>query len=338
MKARTALVTLLAIALFAWFLRNANLQEVWSHVRSANVSYLFLALFFAAMPYWMRALRWQCLLAPIGTTSFRVAFRATVIGFAALGLLPGRVGDVLRPYLLARQERLSLSATLATVVMERVLDLVAVLVLLAVYVWGFLDADGFSSRLMQPIKAAAAMAAAAAAALVVLMWILATHPERIGGLVRAAGRVLPHRLADRVGGIASTFSTGFAATRDPRGFGMAVLWSFPIWLAFCAETWAVTQAFGIDVPFVGTFLLQAMLVIGVAVPTPGGVGGFHEMYRVGVTSFFGAGNEAAVAAAIVLHALSFLPVMIVGSLFMMQDGLSVGRLRQMAGVAREGEA
>ena len=62
----------------------------------------------------------------------------------------------------------------------------------------------------------------------------------------------------------------------------------------------MTRAFGIDMPFAGTFLLQALLVIGVAVPTPGGVGSYHEAYRFGVTTFFGAPNDAAVAAAIVL--------------------------------------
>ena len=62
-----------------------------------------------------------------------------MIGFAALGVLPARAGDVLRPYLLARQERLSVTATMATIVIERVLDLVAVLLLLAVYVFGFAD-------------------------------------------------------------------------------------------------------------------------------------------------------------------------------------------------------
>jgi glycosyltransferase 2 family protein len=337
MTGRTVVVSLLAVALLAWFLRSVNLTDVWSHVRSARGDYLALGFGFVTMPYWMRALRWQCLLEPVGPTRFRVAFRTTVIGFAALALLPARVGDVLRPYLLARQEGLSLPATFATVVMERVLDLVAVLTLLALFVWGA-DTSALAPSLMGPVKAAASTAGAAAVALLVVMWILATHPERVGGMVRFSNRVLPHALADRLAHIAATFSSGFAAAREPRGFAKAVLWSFPIWIAFAGESWAVTRAFGIDMPFAGTFLLQAMLVIGVAIPTPGGVGGFHEMYRMGVTSFFGAGNEAAVAAAIVLHVMSFVPVTIVGLMFMAQDGLSLGRLQELAGAAREREA
>lgn len=329
MKLRTALVTLLAIALFAWFLRNSNPADILRHVRSARVEYLLLALLFAALPYWLRAMRWRCLLTPIGPTSFGTVFRATVLGFTALALLPGRVGDVLRPYLVARREGLSLPATIATVVMERVLDLVAVLALLAVFVIG-VDESSFAPGLLQPIKVSATFATGAAVVLVVTMWTLATHPERIGGFVRALDRVMPHRIAHRLGELASTFSGGFAATRRPRALAVAVLWSFPIWMAFSAETWAVSKALGVDIPWSGTFLLQAMLVLGVAVPTPGGVGSFHAMYQFGAVTFFAADAQAAVAAAIVLHAISFVPISIAGLLLMAHEGLSFGQLRQLS--------
>jgi hypothetical protein len=111
---------------------------------------------------------------------------------------------------------------------------------------------------------------------------------------------------------------------------LTALWSLPIWLLGAGEIWAVTRAFGMALPFPGSFLIQALLVIGVAVPTPGGVGSFHEAYRFGMTSFFGAPNAGAVAAAIVVHALSFGPVILAGLLFMAQDGLTIGRLRSLA--------
>ena len=84
-------------------------------------------------------------------------------------------------------------------------------------------------------------------------------------------------------------------------------------------------------------MLQSLLVIGVAVPTPGGVGSFHEAYRFGVTTFFGASRDQAVAAAIVTHAISFIPPILGGILFMAQDGLSLGRLEDMASSARHKE-
>ena len=337
MNLRTTTVSLLALVLVAWFLRHANLADVWVRVRHARGDLLVLAFLFVMLTYWARAVRWQYLLTPVGPTRFRTVFRATVIGFAALALLPARVGDVLRPYLLARWEGLTTSATFATIVLERVLDLIAVLVLLAVYVWGFSGGAALPDRLLRPIEVSSAVAAAAAVVMLVVMWVLATHPERIGALAAAASRLLPGRLSGRIGELASTFSSGFAAAREPRALLMGVLWSFPLWLAIAAEAWAVTVAFGIDMPFTGAFLLQSMLVIGVAVPTPGGVGSYHEAYRLGVTTFFGAPNDRAVAAAIVTHAISFVPVVLLGIVFMAQDGLSVRGLKDLAGAAREKE-
>jgi uncharacterized membrane protein YbhN (UPF0104 family) len=84
--------------------------------------------------------------------------------------------------------------------------------------------------------------------------------------------------------------------------------------------------------------VQALLVIGVAVPTPGGVGSFHEAYRVAVTTFFGANNDAAVSAALVLHAVSVLTSVVPGAVVMARDGLSLAGLGRLAGAARREEA
>jgi uncharacterized protein (TIRG00374 family) len=337
MRLRTALATLLAFALLWWFLRAADLGAVWVQVQGADKGLLVVAFLSIGATYVARAIRWQYLLAPVGPTRFRTAFRTTIIGFAALSLLPARVGDLLRPYLLARHENLSPPATFATVVMERVLDLLAVLALLAIYVWGFANPAALAPGTLTPVKVSATIAGGVAVVLIALMWILATHPERIGSLVLVAGRVLPRPVAERLAAAASVFSSGFAASRSPRNFIWGVAWSFPIWLAIATEAWAVTKAFGINMPFTGAFLLQALLVIGVAVPTPAGVGSYHAAYRYGVMTYFGSPENQAVAAAIVVHAVSFFPVVILGIIFMAQDGLSMGQLKELASEAREKE-
>jgi len=118
--------------------------------------------------------------------------------------------------------------------------------------------------------------------------------------------------------------------RQPERLFVALLWSFPLWLTIAVGIWSVAKAFGLLVPFTGAFLMIALLVIGGAVPTPGGIGGFHEAFRVGATTFFGAGNEAAVGAAIVLHAFSIIPVLALGGVFAAQAGLNFGSMRHMA--------
>jgi uncharacterized protein (TIRG00374 family) len=328
-------VSLLAIALLGWFLSHANLAAVWEHVRSADLPLLGVGLVFVVLTYIVRAYRWQVLLSPLGRVRYWSSFRATVVGFAALGLLPARAGDLLRPYILARKEGLPAPATFATVIMERVFDLVAVLGLLAIYV--FSSTSEIPEAYRRPIVLSSAVAAVAGVVLFGLMWVLATHPERVGAFVLATNRILPQRIAHRLAELTTVFSRGFAAAKSPKVILAGVLWSFPLWIFIAAESWAVTRAFDIEMPFDGAFLIQAFLVIGVAVPTPGGVGSFHEMYRLAVTNFFHAPNDNAVAAAIVVHAISYVPVILLGLVFMAQDGLSVHQLKELAGEARDKE-
>ena len=335
MKHRTALVTLLAVGLLVWFLRHANLADVWRQVQKARIDLLLAAVGVVAATYWARAVRWRYLLSPIGPTRFRTVFRATIIGFAALGLLPARAGDVLRPYLLSRQEGLSLTSTFATIVIERVLDLMAVLALLAVYLAVAADMSSMSPALLRSVIVSASVAGLMALVLAGVLWVVASHPERVGGYVQTADRVLPHALARRLARMARSFSGGLAVTRRPRELVAAGVWSVGIWMLGAAEVWLVTHAFGMALPFAGSFLVQALLVIGVSVPTPGGVGSYHEAYRFGMTTFFGASNTNAIAAAIVVHAISFVPVILLGLVFMAQDGLSLGRLKELARSAPE---
>jgi glycosyltransferase 2 family protein len=337
MTIRTALVTLLAIALFAWFLSRANLSGIAAEIAHARMDLIVWSFVIAAGMPIVRAIRWRYLLDPIGPTRFGPVLRATIIGFAALAVLPARAGDVIRPYLVARTEGLSAPSVFATIVMERALDVIAVLTLLASFVWVFDGRAVLPADMLAPIEASTTLAGGVVIALMAVMWTLATHPERIERFVARTDRLLPRRVAHTLAGLARTFSEGFAVAREPRGLAIAVIWSFPLWLSVALQAWLVTKAFGIVIPLTGSFLIQAMLVIGVAVPTPGGVGSFHEAYRIAVTTFFHAPNNAAVSAALVLHAAQLLTSLVPGVIVMAHDGLGVAGLRRLAGVAREGD-
>src|SRR5258705_3233749 len=135
-RVRTIVIFLLTIGLLAYFFRKADPAAVWAEVRRADATLLTLSVVITALTYTIRAFRWQFLLAPIGRTRYWNAFETTVIGFAANSLIPGRVGEVLRPYLLARRESLNAMSAFATIILERGLDLVTVLLLFAVFVFG----------------------------------------------------------------------------------------------------------------------------------------------------------------------------------------------------------
>src|SRR5262249_42376654 len=127
-------VLVLTVGLLAYFLHDVPLRDVLSKTRQANVGLLAVGVGVTLMTYALRAFRWRYLLAPIGPTRYSTAFETTVIGFAASFLLPARAGEVLRPYLLARREHLPPTACFATIILERLLDLVTVLLLFGLFV------------------------------------------------------------------------------------------------------------------------------------------------------------------------------------------------------------
>jgi uncharacterized protein (TIRG00374 family) len=330
-RVRNALIFLLTLGLLAVFLRSVDVADVWAEARRASPLHLVLAIGVTGLTYVIRAFRWQYLLAPIGTTHFSTAFRTTVIGFAATFLLPARAGEVLRPYLLARREGLNATAAFATIILERLLDLITVLMLFA----GFVLTAGPGAVAGEPsefarVKFGGLLAAGAALVGAGVLFALAGHPETMGRIALRIERVLPERLARVVATFVETFAQGLAVMRQPGRMLVALALSFPLWLAIATGIWLTSQAFHITFPFQASFLVMTILVVGVAVPTPGAVGGFHLAYQIAVEIFFRAPSERAVGAAIVLHAISFVPVTLAGIYFMAREGLTLGGARRLA--------
>jgi uncharacterized protein (TIRG00374 family) len=330
-RVRTVLILLLTLGLLGYFLRNADMAQVWAEIRRARPALLAGAVLITGATYVLRALRWQYVLAPLGRTHFSNAFRATVIGFAATFLLPARAGEVIRPLLLARREGLPATATFATIILERLMDLVTVLALFAVFV---LTADPATMSAppshLARVKAGGLLAAALAAAALTVAFVAAGHPERLGQWALRIERVLPAKLAKMVAAFVESFTQGLGVLRQPRRLLVSLALSIPLWLSIAAGIWLTSLAFHITLPFVGSFLVMTILVVGVAMPTPGAVGGFHAAYQIGVQSFFGAPDDRAIGAAIVLHAVSFVPVTLLGLFFMARDGLSLSRAQALA--------
>ncbi len=324
----TLFIAALTLALLWLFFRNIELHETWLAITRARPGLILAAVVVTLMTYLVRAWRWQALLEPIGHARFRTAFRTTVIGFTATFLLPARIGEVLRPYLLARTEGLKATATFATIIIERLLDVATVVMLFAVAL-PFVDADVGTQ-----VKTASAVAAGGAVVGLILLFMLAGHPERLGLWAGKLARHLPARAAQATETLVRTFAEGLLVMRHPGQLVLAAFWSVPLWVSIALGVWLTSLAFDLTFPFLGSFLVLALLAAGVSLPTPGGVGGFHYTYLLALTQFFGAPREASAAAAMVLHAVSFVPVTILGLVFMWQDGLSLGRLKGMGAEAK----
>ena len=202
---RTLLILLLTVGLMAFFLRNANLSRVWSEVIGARWDLLLAGVALTLVAYLLRVERWRHLLRPIGRARFSSAFRATVIGFAVNTLLPGRVGEVVRPFVLARREHLSATATFATIVVERLLDLLVICLIVASFVALFgPQMSAGSVELLDTMETAALLAGIVAISALGVVFLLAdgfpvgpgsdddhiTGSAYVDGTLNAAVRVL----------------------------------------------------------------------------------------------------------------------------------------------------
>jgi glycosyltransferase 2 family protein len=184
---RTIIVLAVAVALIALFLNNVDLWRVLASIMHAQPEWLALSVATMLVNLAIRALRWQYLLEPLGHTSFMSSFRATAVGFAASSVLPARAGEVIRPYFLARQAppdqkgRMTATGAFATIILERLLDMVTVLILLASFVFVFgKNLAGVNPTGFALVKWAGASAAAISITVLAVLFVLAGDPARLG--------------------------------------------------------------------------------------------------------------------------------------------------------------
>src|SRR5260221_14198166 len=232
----------------------------------------------------------------------------TMIGFIISFLVPLRVGEVVRPVLLARRERLHAGAALATIALERLLDTLTVMILFAVFV---LSARGGSLLAAPPGGEAQAAVflrrgVMAAAAFVLLglpiVVILVAVPTRVVAFLHPLN---PGRRSGALGrAIASikTFVQGFGALRRARDLVPCLLLSFALWLTIDLSVLLGVKAFGLPLRFTDILLLIVPLALGIVVPTPGGVGPYEFLGQTSLAGFWGVDAARAAAPPGTLHA------------------------------------
>ena len=334
---RTVVVGLIGVGLMAFVLRSADLGRVAGAVVGARPDLIGLALLAMIATYLARAVRWCYLLEPLGRVQLGIALRATVIGFAATAILPGRVGEVLRPYVLARREELSVSAAIGTVVLERLLDLAVILMIFGLSVVAFDPRPGLEhGGLLAGLYGGAAVVAGFALGTLGLACAAATSPTAVARIVARLTSILPGGLSERLATASHRFSEGLGAMRRPGPLVWAIVWTVAVWTSITAGIWLVAVAFGIDMSPAGAGIVLLLVVLGVAVPTPAGVGGYHAAFQIGTTVLFEAAAEDAVGAGLVAHAVSFLPVTVAGVVLMAQEGVHLTGIRRLVGAAADG--
>jgi glycosyltransferase 2 family protein len=327
---RLAAGGLLAVLLLYFFLRGVAWKEIGQAMRAADRVDLALVVASTVLVYLARAWRWGYLLDPLARVPLSRLFSATVVGFMT-GLVVPRAGEVVRPYLVARRYPIATSAGFATIILERLVDLITVLGLFFLYLYVLpLPPEQTRGPLIGVLKTFGALAALAALAVLGVLFAFHVHADRAMAVFDRVLARLPHRIAAVFSGLLRAFGEGLAVLQAPaRHLLIIMAQSVLVWLAIALSIHLNNRAFGIQVPFHACFLILGFLTVGVAVPTPGMVGGFHEAFLLALTQSFGVDKGTAAAAGITMHALSNLPVLIGGLLLLPGEGLTLGRVAEM---------
>lgn len=279
----------------------------------------------------LRARRWGTMLEPLrARVSFYNLFSTTAIGYAISWLTPGRIGEVVRPVLLAGRESIPVAGVLATAVIERMLDVVAIVVLAAFAamtapMWW--QTAGRTELLRTVSWMGAALLVASIAGLLLLR-----------ALVQENSRFL--RLVDRRrsgGGRLAKFwnivrhgAEGASFLRSSRRALRVGVESLSIWVVVAFGCWIGLLAARVKIPFPGSFLLVAVSAVGISVPTPGGAGPVHFAFQRGLIDLFGVEPNLASAATVLYHPISiYIPPILIGLVFAWRDGLSLAKVRTL---------
>ena len=323
---------IVAAALLALFLRGQNWAEIGAAFRRAHVGYLLGLVAATIFSYAVRAWRWGLLYRPLAPVPFGDLHSATYVGFMSGQLVP-RAGEVLRPYLIARRHPVSVGAGLATIILERLIDLITVLVLLALYIYVLpMPAEQVRGPVLDRLKMAGGAAAAISVVALAVLLAFHLHAEKTLALADRILAWFPAFIARPFRGLLKSFGEGLAVLKAPAGLWLGIAAaSIVMWMGIAYGFYFNNLAFDITLPLHTTFLLIAFLVVGVAIPTPGNVGGFHIFYLYAMRDAFGVSQETAAAAGISAHALSNLVILVIGLGFLAREGLTMGNVAELAG-------
>jgi glycosyltransferase 2 family protein len=335
-----AALCLLATALFWWFGRNLDWREVGHRVGSANPYLLVAALAIICLSYGVRAFRWGALLKPLVPARLPDLFVATTIGFSAVFLI-GRAGEFVRPVVLPmRDPRVRPSASLVTILVERIYDMMAVALMFALNLIWFRPVVTSEISFGRVRMVGFGMLAATILGLIFLVWYRRKSTWLIGIIERRVTRwrFVPQRLLKLVMRLLEQLSQALRVLVNARELAETIGWTVLLWFGVALANFLVMHAFGLKVGVSETLFVLGWSLVGSLVPTPGGAAGaFHAATAAGFL-FLGVEKELAAAVSIVLHLVDFGPAVLFGVFYAIRGDLSISRLRTLVSPERDFES
>jgi glycosyltransferase 2 family protein len=312
-------------AFFLWlFLHNANFADVGAILRTTTIGWVLIGFVVNICALLLRTVRWRTILDPDDPPPFSATFFANTVGYMLSIVLPIRAADFARPAMLSRRTSHRFSGALGTVLTERVLDLISILGLFVVFAfrrWNQFSHDPHVGRWFSIVRAGAIASAILLAALLALMIGLYFFRPVVRRLHEVLGRLLPRRFRDAWMHFFDSFTETLAIAQHRAAFVKVLFCTAGVWLCLTSQFWFATKAVHHTLPFDSSFFVTGVTTVGLAIPTPGGIGGFHKACQLVLTRFYRFDIDASVAVAVLFHLIGTLPVLLTGLVLFAHSGL-----------------
>lgn len=307
------IIAIIAVLLF-FFLKDVDFQKVATIISSVNPLYPIVFLVGLYLQFFIRGYRWGLLLKPHKPNIRLVTlYNYTVIGFL-LNLLPGKVGEAARGMLLAKEEKFARSYGLASVVLERLIDTIMLMILFFVSVF-FMPNTG--SPVIIQLKRASFLAFPIAMIFLFLFYLINTGRMfgRVERMIRFFARLAPARIRERLIQFAINFVKGLRMQLQPWDYLKLIISSALVWAYLIPFYWILMQGFtfGKDVSLLETIPFFCVLVVSASIPTPGMAGSFELASQVALGQLYGIDLNQATAYTLLAHVL-ILAVMVIPGL------------------------
>ena len=311
---------------FLYFaLRGLHLEDLGEALKQANYWWLIPGVAVYFLGVWARAWRWHYLLRPVKEVPTRTMFPIVAIGYMGNNIYPARAGEVLRAVVLKRREGVPVSASLATIIVERVFDGVVMLAFVFVNLpeLAKMTAD---SGFVGNIQTAALWGTGAFMGALAVFLLAAMFPERAESLINTLTvRLVPSRFQEKVLGVAGRFLGGLESLRSPREALMVFLTSVVIWLLETGKYWFVMHAFPqIQVSFFALMLMNGIVNLATTIPSAPGYVGTFDAPGISVRVAYGVSQAVAAAYTLVLHVALWVPITLLGAYYLAQEGIQWG--------------
>lgn len=312
------LIAIVAVAVY----RRSDFSFDWSLFFTSlwNVQPIWLTISIAAtfLTFFIRAIRWQVLLHPLKSIPLWPLTSMNLVGFSAICVL-GRAGELIRPIWLTRRERIPLTVSMTTLVVERFFDSVMIVVMFACTLLLVKVPAGATATVSQMKNASWIIILGS----VVTIGALFLFRSNIDWIVR----FIPFK---KMSSLLRSFSDGLSFLEKSRSLGLVIAHSAVLWIAIALQFWLMLRGMKLPFSVAAATLVMVVTAIGSVAQVPGIGGGFQAGYIFCMTTFFALPKEQAVATSLIAWVSSSVPVVVAGALYMVSQGLSMKDLKAEA--------